>query len=94
MLYSADYKFARFFECWYNNLKGVDEPPTQNRPQVSPVHLPLYSIEIKISTWTKDSHGLYDYEAQEDNYRTETVYVKNSCKIYRNNNTYETVPFV
>ena len=42
----------------------------------------------------KDSHGLYDYEAQEDNYKTETLYSRGSCKIYRDNSRFETVTIV
>lgn len=51
----------------------------------------LLSVEVNISTWIKDSHGLYDYEAQEDAYRRETQYIKNSCKIYRDNHKADTV---
>ena len=43
----------------------------------------MFSLEITITTWLKDSHGLYDYDALEDAYKRETLYVKNNCKILR-----------
>ena len=33
----------------------------------------MNSIEIKIKIWKKDSHGLFDYEAEEDQYTPDTV---------------------
>lgn len=34
-------------------------------PKGPQYYLPLSSIEVAVSTWSKDSHGLYDYEATE-----------------------------
>lgn len=52
----------------------------------------LRSFEVSTSTWIKDSHGLYDYEAQEDNYKKEKHYLKGNCKVYRDNINNQTVP--
>ena len=37
-----------------------------------------------MTTWIKDSHGLFDYQASEENYESETIYLENECRIYRN----------
>lgn len=44
-----------------------------------------------VSTWIKDSHGLYDYEATEDSYKREIFYIKSSSKVYRELTKGETV---
>lgn len=60
-----------------------NEPHLQTTTQGTTVFLSLFSLEITVSTWIKDSHGLYDYEASEDSYKRDTFYVKNSGKIVR-----------
>ena len=75
----------------YNNFFKRNES-IKNHPQRPTVLSYLYSVEVSISTWTKDSHGLYDYEAQEDSYRQETHFINKSCKIYRDNHKPDTVP--
>ena len=60
-----------------------NEPHLQTATQGPSVFLSLFSLEIIVSTWIKDSHGLYDYEASEDSYKRDTFYVKNSGKIVR-----------
>ena len=42
---------------------------------------------MRISTWNKDSHGLYDYESTQDNYKTEQNYIDASTIIYRDINS-------
>ena len=37
---------------------------------------------MKIVTWSRESHGLFDYEIK--NINVKICYVKNSCNIYRN----------
>ena len=41
---------------------------------------------MRISTWNKDSHGLYDYESTQDNYKTEQNYISATTIIYRDTN--------
>jgi len=41
----------------------------------------LTYVEIKTVTWTKDSHGLFDYESQNVNYTKAKV--ESSSKIYK-----------
>jgi hypothetical protein len=57
----------------YNiNLKVLTAPMSRllktppKGPQYSTI---LHSIEVNVSTWVKDSHGLYDYEATEEFYK-------------------------
>ena len=38
---------------------------------------------MNISTWNKDSHGLYDYESGPDNYKNEVCKIENTTIIYR-----------
>ena len=38
---------------------------------------------MRISTWNKDSHGLYDYESAQDNYKNDTYYIDATTLIYR-----------
>lgn len=41
------------------------------------------SVEMNVTTWTKDSHGLYDYQAQPQQYRKEVFYLDIECKLFR-----------
>jgi hypothetical protein len=36
--------------------------------------------------WIKDSHGLYDYEASEENYRKDVIFMKANGKVFRDTN--------
>lgn len=38
-------------------------------PKQSQYFYSYFSIRMKISTWNKDSHGLYDFECDCENYR-------------------------
>jgi len=40
------------------------------------------SLHLNISTWEKDSHGLYDYEA--DRLVKDYFRIEGPCKIFRN----------
>lgn len=40
-------------------------------------------MELNLSTWLKDSHGLYDYEAPETKCETDTINIVKSSKVYR-----------
>ena len=42
---------------------------------------------MRLSTWNKDSHGLYDYESTSENYKTESFYIDASAIIYRDSNS-------
>jgi hypothetical protein len=67
-----------FKGCWI-----IHESPPQNPTQRTTVRIKLFSIEVVVSTWVKDSHGLYDYEAAEEFYKRETYYIRNSTKVFR-----------
>jgi hypothetical protein len=36
-----------------------------------------------VTTWSKDSHALYDYEAEESHFFSEKFQINRNCKIYR-----------
>ena len=38
---------------------------------------------MRISTWNKDSHGLYDYESLPENYKNDTLYIDATTVISR-----------
>jgi len=44
----------------------------------------LTFVEIKTVQWTKDSHGLFDYESQNVNYTKAKI--DNSAKVYKEGN--------
>jgi hypothetical protein len=39
---------------------------------------------LEVSTWSKDSHALYDYEGVDNKFQVEKHDLKNSVNIYRN----------
>lgn len=43
----------------------------------------MLSIELTLSTWQKDSHGLFDYEANANMCEVEVFNITKSSKIYR-----------
>lgn len=45
------------------------------------------SIKLTVSTWNKDSHGLYDYESAIESYKIEEHKIENSTTIYRDSNS-------
>ena len=55
-----------------------------SKSQYSPFY---YSIRMKISTWNKDSHGLYDYESNCENYRNEIFYIEATTVVFRDANS-------
>lgn len=57
------------------------------QPTQSQYHLSYHSVRMKISTWNKDSHGLYDYESTTDSYRNEQFYIDMSTVIFRDANS-------
>lgn len=57
--------------------------PKQEKAQYK-LHNP--SVKLTISTWNKDSHGLYDYESSTESYKSETVKIENTTVIYRDTN--------
>lgn len=48
----------------------------------SDVERRLFSVEIKVVTWAKDSHGLFDYESKTLDYKRFTL--DNTTKFFRN----------
>lgn len=54
------------------------KPPSQSQYELS-----YSSVKMKISTWNKDSHGLYDYESNPESYRLEQFFIDMSTVIFR-----------
>ena len=44
-----------------------------------------FNLNMTVRTWIKDSHGLYDYQATEDNYHSETHTINYDCAVHRDN---------
>jgi hypothetical protein len=44
-------------------------------------------MKLTSTTWTKDSYGLFDYQAKEDQYKKFTNYIEETTFIVRNNNS-------
>lgn len=68
-----------------NNLMQANQ--IQSKPDHKPQKMKEAAvsqfIKLTISTWNKDSHGLYDYESTVQSYKTETFRIDNSTIIYR-----------
>lgn len=60
--------------------------PTKNAQKQEKAH-----IKLTISTWNKDSHGLYDYESGPENYKKEDMKIENTTIIYRDSNAPRTL---
>lgn len=43
----------------------------------------MFSIEMNASTWSKDSHSLYDYETTDGKFFSQLENIKQSVKIFR-----------
>ena len=41
----------------------------------------IFSVEVKLVTWNKDSHGLFDYESK--NVDLKFIHVETPCEIYK-----------
>lgn len=51
----------------------------------------LQKVDIRTSTWKKISHGLYDYQAEQDQYRKESLTSDANCDIYRSEDAPKTL---
>lgn len=53
------------------NANKQSQAQRGDKPEKAQYSLHLYSIKLSMSTWSKDSHGLYDYESSNESYKTE-----------------------
>ena len=67
-----------------NHVSKGKAPYQRRTPLPSLVFGKIFSIELTLSTWLKDSHGLYDYEAPDTKCERETIPISRSSNIYRN----------
>lgn len=53
-------------------------------PASSSTHGNYISVDLTVSTWEKDSHGLYDYEMPTNRTQLRKFKIEGPCKIFRN----------
>ena len=44
-----------------------------------------FKVDMNVKTWVKDSHGLFDYQAAEEHYQSESHVISHDCVIHRDN---------
>ena len=70
---------------YFNSRFDEESKVYENAPAFT-VSSSSFSIELKISTWNKDSHGLYDYESPPENYKDDIFYIDSTTIVLRDVN--------
>ena len=55
--------------CIINN-EQVRKASAEIKDKAAFVRPSLASVDLEVTTWSKDSHGLYDYEAEDNRFFT------------------------